>query len=1512
MFKFLKNIHSFIFLQESQSFKDLTEQIKTEAKKDEGNRPNNVLLHKEDETREQNKANEWDPSDLREAIESGYSHTLNFINAQIDLLDLPNKDFLKTKAKEELTAFKNPTLEYLGQNQNTYNILINTYFQRLNLIVANYLEQKKRLFKSNIDKENEKTGNILANCCSNPNNQQNLNNLLILAETFTGKRRNWSKSAELFMGKEEEARNLLQINFLNSLSEILNNFYFILGKKHPLCQLCIKLSQEGFANFAERNKDNPQLLAVLIKQRVFFYHSTNDTKSIQALSLINPANTKAIQEGTNLYTKNYNKNLGASETTFNLNEINQLKQRPFNRILEELGTCNLQLLSSAGRGKTDQNLAVNDNLDRAKIAEKKRTLEQQKSMYIAYDIKWFNSVIKTGNWKKFSEKPDDPSYPYFRSPITGIKFDIRNMKQGYDISRVSKLEDPQFYKEAGHWIVIIGSGIAISAVTGCMASPWYVALVAEAGMFTVATRIGNAGVGLLVDSTDRGIRAGLSSAHETLTEGGLRGWGTEFATNIVMFGAFKAGDKIAKALTRLNLLEATTEQITAKILEQKMTQEEIMATAKEVEKNLLRRGITAPSDHVRTAKNLAEYLKAGEIKIGNIGEMTTEQIKFTAKEAEKRLATQGIHAPSDHVKTAKDLVKYLKNCQIKSSQHISKLAAENRKPVELLAEYATFEIFSTGEFVVGNRELPTMEDFAKMSLDNAKTMALLKLGNGIAKNLGLGFMKADAVKRKEIKEKIEEVSYTIIDYLNLTVKFEPARMKLEALQKANKPSIVNNLKNGTTKYDQLKKKYQTQARVTEDFADLVKEKGLTQEQICKELSLKPGSLTINQKRAILLAHYYGVAEGYGIGNMPMDILAEKVAILTNTKDSNGKPIFNKEQRRVLIEKLQLTGEPARKLPETEYSFQTMETKIVKLKGENGQIYLYTRGNLYFGTIYKNNGQFFITYYNETTQKHAPPTPINADGITWGKDSLNGLMHNFNDQTGNPMLEIISTSHVRIKTQGNNLIISDGSAEKGSTNGTKIFGNFDFVVAREARYERSLTEFDENLQDRGIQTYPCEGLNLLPALATPGEIRIVKDANGNPLMIANEQPVANISYFLENRKVAPYRVITETDLEYYNLHLVAHGHGFRLEQNKKHNFEIGEEVYVKRNNQTVEKGWKIINISPQEGIYTLEKKGKIKQNKIDQIWSIPTIETIKDGQTFVGDPVAAFEQRKNLTLQKKATLSKKDFIEMSGSITEGSMFQQNVGNCYLIAALNSLRISPHFETLIRTSIEVKDGYWEVKIPLGSRTYQKYRVYRSDLQRQSNPGYGKRDSKGQLDTRQFLEPVKGPILYQILEAAFIKNFTPDRTLNRSVIEGGFGHQALLSLLGENFSKIKINSNSQLGGHTGFQYGRLKTFNNADSKSRSELFQFLADYDSSKYIATVNTAPSIQGDRDNFHVNEKEFANGHAYSIVEVDKFHQTVSVSNPWNTGKIITLTYGEFMQAFCQLSAVKIEYDKLFN
>src|SRR3989339_579356 len=151
MFKFLKNIHSFIFLQESQSFKDLTEQIKTEAKKDEGNRPNNVLLHKEDETREQNKANEWDPSDLREAIESGYSHTLNFINAQIDLLDLPNKDFLKTKAKEELTAFKNPTLEYLGQNQNTYNILINTYFQRLNLIVANYLEQKKRLFKSNID-----------------------------------------------------------------------------------------------------------------------------------------------------------------------------------------------------------------------------------------------------------------------------------------------------------------------------------------------------------------------------------------------------------------------------------------------------------------------------------------------------------------------------------------------------------------------------------------------------------------------------------------------------------------------------------------------------------------------------------------------------------------------------------------------------------------------------------------------------------------------------------------------------------------------------------------------------------------------------------------------------------------------------------------------------------------------------------------------------------------------------------------------------------------------------------------------------------------------------------------------------------------------------------------------------------------------------------------------------------------------------------------------------------------
>src|SRR3989339_283055 len=1045
MFKFLENIHSFIFFHGPLSFQGLMEQIKTEAKKDEGNQANDILSHKEDETSERNESEEWDKTDFEEAIESGDEHVRNFFKNS--LKGLPDEQILLQQGMSELDQNKKAFLNLKVINDKLYDSLIDKYFKNLTAFLTNYKERKVAEFHSALDKENEKTGNVLVNCCSNPNNQQNLNNLLILAETFTGKRRNWNKSTELFVGKEEEARNLLQINFLNSLSEILNNFYFILGKKHPLCQLCIKLSQEGFANFAERNKDNPQLLAVLIKQRVFFYHSTNDTKSIQALSLINPANTKAIQEGTNLYTKNYNKNLGASETTFNLNEINQLKQRPFNRILEELRTCNLQLLSSAGRGKTDQNLAVNDNLDRAKIAEKKRTLEQQKSMYIAYDIKWFNAVIKTGNFRKFSEKPNDPTYPYFRSPITGIKFDIRNMKQGYDISRVSKLEDPQFYKEAGHWIVIIGSGIAISAVTGCMASPWYVALVAEAGMFTVATRVGNAGVGLLVDSTDRGIRAGLSSAHETLTEGGLRGWGTEFATNIVMFGAFKAGDKIAKALTRLNLLEATTEQITAKILEQKMTQEEMMATAKEVENTLLRRG-----------------------KIPN--------------------------GSAANVRTAEDLTKYLKENAIKSSQHISKLAAENKKPVELLAEYATFEIFSTGEFVVGNRELPTMEDFAKMSLDNAKTMALLKLGNGIAKNLGIGFMKADAKRREEIKQKIEEVSYTIIDYLNLTVKFEPARMKLEALQKANKPSIVNNLKNGTTKYDQLKKKYQTQARVTEDFADLVKEKGLTQEQICKELSLKPGSLTINQKRAILLAHYYGVAEGYGIGNMPMDILAEKVAILTNTKDSNGKPIFNKEQRRVLIEKLQLTGEPARKLPETEYSFQTMETKIVKLKGENGQIYLYTRGNLYFGTIYKNNGQFFITYYNETTQKHAPPTPINADGITWGKDSLNGLMHNFNDQTGNPMLEIISTSHVRIKTQGNNLIISDGSAEKGSTNGTKIFGNFDFVVAREARYERSLTEFDENLQDRGIQTYPCEGLNLLPALATPGEIRIVKDANGN--------------------------------------------------------------------------------------------------------------------------------------------------------------------------------------------------------------------------------------------------------------------------------------------------------------------------------------------------------------------------------------------------------------------------------
>ncbi|MBU0546159.1 hypothetical protein KKA13_02795, partial [Patescibacteria group bacterium] len=376
-----------------------------------------------------------------------------------------------------------------------------------------------------------------------------------------------------------------------------------------------------------------------------------------------------------------------------------------------------------------------------------------------------------------------------------------------------------------------------------------------------------------------------------------------------------------------------------------------------------------------------------------------------------------------------------------------------------------------------------------------------------------------------------------------------------------------------------------------------------------------------------------------------------------------------------------------------------------------------------------------------------------------------------------------------------------------------------------------------------------------------------------------------------------------------------------------NLVKGQEVYIKRGNGVVEKGW-VIEAINRDGSYCVinreqnVRRPKVRQNLVNpennQIWSKDRIEKGIDKNDTLGSDAAAFERNKNAVLKTQTLLSKQGFDQFFGN---WKMKQDNVGNCYMVSAINSLRQSPYFEYFVRTSMRKGNNGWEVHIPMGDKNAKPILVNEADLQPQKNPNYGKVDKKGRTDKRKFLLPMDGPIGFQVLEAALIKKVTfgENKPINRIEAEGGFGHQAILELFGKNFNKVKIDGNQGLDtgagyGMTALQYGEAPAFNKGPKKVITDLVNFLNDFHPAKYLATANSPPAAKGDSSRFKIPgiNVEFANSHAYSIVNVDKSNQTVSVANPWDTGKTIVLTYTQFASVFSQISAAEINYSKIIS
>ena len=354
------------------------------------------------------------------------------------------------------------------------------------------------------------------------------------------------------------------------------------------------------------------------------------------------------------------------------------------------------------------------------------------------------------------------------------------------------------------------------------------------------------------------------------------------------------------------------------------------------------------------------------------------------------------------------------------------------------------------------------------------------------------------------------------------------------------------------------------------------------------------------------------------------------------------------------------------------------------------------------------------------------------------------------------------------------------------------------------------------------------------------------------------------------------------------------------------FRVDEEVYVvRRSSGAPERGWRVKRTT--DGRWFVEKAAptmsgeqmtafSLDPNKVAHINEVEG--TTEEMATMPRDKAFEFVRRMRQHLERNATISPVEFK----LLFNGELMQQNVGNCYLIASFNSLKASPHFEAIIRTSVEVtKDGYY-VKFPLGGKEPRtRIFVSHADLEKQ------KVNRSEDEYNRTSLHPVQGSTGWQVLEAAYVKLHTGG-AMNRAEVEGGYGHRALGEMFG-----------------TGVEQGTIEgNFSSSleASGKKADVVAWLNRFHNGRDIGTVNTIRRRErrGERSDSGTYDAQASGrpvklfySHAYSIESVQKFNSPpiVRVKNPHDTSQPLVFTFDEFVKAFADTSSVSLNFENMF-
>lgn len=361
--------------------------------------------------------------------------------------------------------------------------------------------------------------------------------------------------------------------------------------------------------------------------------------------------------------------------------------------------------------------------------------------------------------------------------------------------------------------------------------------------------------------------------------------------------------------------------------------------------------------------------------------------------------------------------------------------------------------------------------------------------------------------------------------------------------------------------------------------------------------------------------------------------------------------------------------------------------------------------------------------------------------------------------------------------------------------------------------------------------------------------------------------------------------------------------------------VGDEILIGSTSfrKISEDAYYVVDNNPNKANQTISNAVKNNKNIIDLI-NIPFIKigdiqiikyqdrqtpTLLEDEKEISRLHINFKKIEDLMYPSSSWI-KKDINER---IKKSEIKQGGFGNCYLLAAINSIKKTHpelYYETLVRT-IQKGDNLNEWKVIFQGIT----------------TGHGSKENPiivTEKDMQDWHKGAKADLGDIILERAYAslrsrqEHGTTGMTMDSNTIggyafEGGFGHRALDHILGSGIAEKHIVGDYQKDGITSFS-------KNTDKELAITAKEFLeSEYakNPEKYIITVNSPHQKDGqplDDKNFEIiNGVKMHYQHAYSVVAFNKGE--VYIENPHNTSKRFSIKIEEFLNFFSQLSYVRI-------